>query len=124
MADKVPAPLPAHPCTSIDSENARTFADRARRFGIVIWIFAEHTFYIVLFCAGIWLIGEFLKLIGVGHRKLPIPFFPQAVELEDALFLMDFVVLVLFYYIAFREIAQLYNIRFRGLPFLVSRRSS
>jgi hypothetical protein len=96
---------------------SHTFAYRARRFGTVIWIFLEHTCYIAMFSGGIWILGTFLKYIGLEHRKLPIPFFPQPVELDDALFLMDFVVLVLFYYIAFREIAELYNVRFNWLPF-------
>jgi hypothetical protein len=100
---------------AIDDQGAHTWAGRARRFGIVLWIFAEHTVYIIIFCAGIWLVGQFVKLLGFGQRKVPIPFFPETVEFDAALFLMDFVVIVLFYYIAIREIAELYNVRFRGL---------
>jgi hypothetical protein len=100
------------PQATPEPDKAQTFNDRFRRFTLVIWIFLEHTFYIGLFSGGIWILGWFLKLLGLGHRPIPIPFFPQPVELDDALFLMDFVVLVLFYFIAIREIAELYNVRF------------
>lgn len=105
-----------------EAPSDKTFNDRFRRFTLVIWIFLEHTFYIALFSGGIWILGWFLKLLGLGHRPIPIPSFPQPVELDDALFLMDFVVLVLFYFIAIREIAELYNVRFGFL--LLKRKKS
>ena len=115
MDDNVARRPLVHPKGVGDEENARTFADRARRFGLVIWILTEHTFSILLSCGSICLIGEFLKIVSFGQRKILIPFFQQSVGFDDALFLMDFVVVVLFYCIAFREIAQLYAVRFRGL---------
>src|SRR5262249_16577226 len=89
-----------------------TFAQRLRRAGLVLWIFGEHTLFIGVFWGGVFVLGEILARLGYGDKLLPIPFFPHPVPLDDALFLLDFVIVVLFYYIAIKEIAELYRIRF------------
>lgn len=81
-------------------------------------IFLQHTFYILLFCAGIWLIGRALSYMGMDHKLVPIPFFPAPVPLDDALFLLDFIFLVLFYFIAFKEIAELHEMKLPGISLI------
>lgn len=92
-------------------KNPITVQARIEKTKHVVVIFLQHTGYILMFCGGIWLIGQALKFMGMDHKLLPIPFFPAPVPLDDALFLLDFIFLVLFYFIAFKEIAELYEIK-------------